>query len=261
MGTDTMRWAPPFLSFISGGTLAVCLLQIYGKQTTGKQSPSAVPLPQDYACDPSSLHSNGMSTLPEHAVHRPVPISWLDGLIVVARTDEDTSWLDRHLGDIPHVIYQIDAPEKLAGARHRVQQARGGSAAAYIQFIIDYYDNLPKSVVFLSGRRNPWFMTDHVAVIKRLRWGTMNYTSLRYSPGLRMDWLCGNRTQEWPYRDLNCNWVGLRLRPRGVPPRRENSVTVKNREEWERSIDLHSVCTTHDLLYLACLCRTYQVSV
>lgn len=86
-------------------------------------------------------------------------------------------------------------------------------------------------------------MTDHVAVIRRLRWGAVNYTSLRYSPGLRMDWLCGNRTQEWPFRDLNCNWVGLRLRPRGVPPRKETSVTVKNREEWERSIDLQSVRT------------------
>lgn len=66
---------------------------------------------------------------------------------------QDTSWLDRHLGDIPHVIYQIDAPDNVAGARHRVPQFKGGLALVYIQFIVDYYKNLPKSVLFITGRR------------------------------------------------------------------------------------------------------------
>jgi Protein of unknown function (DUF3431) len=68
---------------------------------------------------------------------------------------QDASWIDRDLGDIPHVIYQIDAPEKLLGAQHRVHVAKGGTAMAYLQFIVDYYNNLPKSVLFIGGRRYP----------------------------------------------------------------------------------------------------------
>jgi hypothetical protein len=92
-----------------------------------------------------------------------------------------------------------------------------------------------------AGSRGTWHMHDHVPIIKRLRWGTFGYANLRYTPGKRLDWLCGDRTTDWPFRELSCNWVGLRLRPRGVPPRKASTITQKNRDEWKLSIELNSV--------------------
>jgi hypothetical protein len=66
---------------------------------------------------------------------------------------QDTSWLDVYLSDIPHVVYQVDDPEWTRGALHRTVRNKGNEAMAYLQFIIDYYDRLPQSMVFLHGHR------------------------------------------------------------------------------------------------------------
>lgn len=61
--------------------------------------------------------------------------------------------MDHYLGDIPHIIYQISEPDRLKGAQHRVVKPKGGVSMAYLQYIIDYYDNLPKSTAFIAGSR------------------------------------------------------------------------------------------------------------
>ena len=57
------------------------------------------------------------------------------------------------MSDIPHVVYQIDEPNKTAGAQHATLANKGNEAMAYLQFIIDYYDHLPPSMIFLQGHR------------------------------------------------------------------------------------------------------------
>lgn len=57
------------------------------------------------------------------------------------------------MSDIPHVVYQIDDANKTAGAQHATLANKGNEAMAYLQFIIDYYDRLPPSMVFLQGHR------------------------------------------------------------------------------------------------------------
>ena len=42
---------------------------------------------------------------------------------------------------------------------------------AYLQFIIDYYDRLPQTMVFMHGQRDAWHLRDHVPILQRLRWG------------------------------------------------------------------------------------------
>ena len=82
-------------------------------------------------------------------------------------------------------VYQIDEPKDIPGALHGTLANKGNEAMAYIQvllpdccselmlvihadssclqFIIDYYHRLPKTIVFLHGHRwaltlcPPWF--------------------------------------------------------------------------------------------------------
>ena len=66
---------------------------------------------------------------------------------------QDTSWLDVYLSDVPHVIYQVDDADKTKGAQHATVSNKGNEAMGYLQFIIDYYDRLPATLVFLHGHR------------------------------------------------------------------------------------------------------------
>lgn len=67
--------------------------------------------------------------------------------IVVARTKEDTSWLDVYLGRIPHIVYQIID----ANAVHTTKVNKGNEAMPYLEYIIEHYDQLPDISVFSHG--------------------------------------------------------------------------------------------------------------
>jgi hypothetical protein len=66
---------------------------------------------------------------------------------------QDTSWLDVYLSDIPHVVYQVGDPSASSGAQHATLANKGNEAMAYLQFILDYWERLPASIVFLHGQR------------------------------------------------------------------------------------------------------------
>lgn len=66
---------------------------------------------------------------------------------------QDTSWLDVYLSEIPHVVYQVDDWDKTTGAEHRSLVNKGNEAMAYLQFILDYWERLPQTIVFLHGHR------------------------------------------------------------------------------------------------------------
>lgn len=66
---------------------------------------------------------------------------------------QDVSWLDVYLSDIPHLIYQVDSPNNTVGAQHATLANKGNEAMGYLQYIVDYYDRLPASTVFLHGYR------------------------------------------------------------------------------------------------------------
>ena len=67
--------------------------------------------------------------------------------IVVARTKEDTSWLDVYLGRIPHIVYQIID----ANAEHTTKVNKGNEAMPYLEYIIEHFDQLPDISVFSHG--------------------------------------------------------------------------------------------------------------
>ena len=130
-------------------------------------------------------------------------------LVVVARYREDTSWLDVSSGDTPHVVYTAGDP--LSG--RSPPENRGNEAASYLSAIIDLYDDLPDSVLFLHGHRRGWH--DKLApsdwVVRYLQWPI-----------------------EHPFVAVQCPWVNTDdpwLRPRdpesarrSLDPRRSKAV-------------------------------------
>lgn len=88
--------------------------------------------------------------------------------------------------------------------------------------------------------RHSWHLRDHVPVIRRLKWGSFPYANLRYAPGERLQWSCGKRTTSG-WKDISCNWVGLKTRPNGMAPLREDMISIRNKDEWQDSMELNSV--------------------
>ena len=66
---------------------------------------------------------------------------------------QDTSWLDVHLSEIPHVVYDNADPRDTQGAQHKTLLNKGNEAMGYLQFIVDYYERLPASIAFIHGHR------------------------------------------------------------------------------------------------------------
>ena len=93
--------------------------------------------------------------------------------------------------------------------------------------------------------RGTWHMKDHVPLLQRLRWGALPFANLRYSPGGRLDWECGNRTSSEEFRRFDCDWQGSHLRPRDLKPRKARELNVGNKDCWWDSVELREVQNTH----------------
>lgn len=66
------------------------------------------------------------------------------------RYEEDVSWMATHLqGVIPFIVYNT----KDSTATHYTDVHKGNEAAAYLQFIVDYYDCLPQVMAFIHAHR------------------------------------------------------------------------------------------------------------
>ena len=75
---------------------------------------------------------------------------------------EDLSWL-QHVEYLPSIIYQADN----ASASNKVIRNMG-ETAAYLQYIVDHYDVLPKQMAFVHGHRKAKHMPDVVPVLQVL---------------------------------------------------------------------------------------------
>lgn len=66
-------------------------------------------------------------------------------IAVISRWDENVSWVSRL--PIPTLVYEHAKPN----ARYSVPVNKGSETSAYIKFIIDHYDCLPRWCLFLHG--------------------------------------------------------------------------------------------------------------
>ncbi|DBA69337.1 TPA: hypothetical protein ACH3X2_012916 [Trebouxia sp. C0005] len=92
-----------------------------------------------------------------------------DSLLIAARYEEDVSWMALHLtGVMPFVVYNtLDS-----SATHHTPVRNGNEAAAYLQFIVDYYNCLPQHMAFIHAHRcDAGFDKD--ADVQLIQWGTI----------------------------------------------------------------------------------------
>ncbi|KAI9927654.1 hypothetical protein ASPWEDRAFT_119565 [Aspergillus wentii DTO 134E9] len=79
--------------------------------------------------------------------------------LIVSRVaaDGDPSWLDA-LSDLYHLcVYTVDAPVNSKSKYLQVPENRGHESMAYLTFLIDNYDHIPKAgAVFVHGNRWAW---------------------------------------------------------------------------------------------------------
>ncbi|KAE8334824.1 hypothetical protein BDV24DRAFT_169818 [Aspergillus arachidicola] len=149
--------------------------------TTGRKQPSLTDL------TPTKHNESKFSGNGEHLT---VKITAIDRVIVVGKTKkDDTEWVVNDLADWQHAIYAVDDPEALL----RVAKNKGKEANVYLQYIIDHYDELPQTMVFLHSHRDgypkAWHteFSDHsnVRTIRMLRTDVVQrngYVNLRCNP-------------------------------------------------------------------------------
>jgi hypothetical protein len=101
--------------------------------------------------------------------------------------------------------------------------------------------------------RTGWHLRDKVPILRRLKWGSFPYANLRYAPGERLQWVCGNRTNDTYWSRLSCDWVGLVVRPQGMEPRKQGDVSAGHEDEWMESVELHAVSPLNKPMAGTCL--------
>lgn len=98
----------------------------------------------------------------------------LDRQIIVARYQEDVSWLLLYVADVaPIIVYTRADP----ASPFDVSPNKGKEALVYLHYIITHYDHLPKAMAFIHGHRSSWHMEDAVPILRKLRWD-LPYASL-----------------------------------------------------------------------------------
>ncbi|KAI9855192.1 MAG: hypothetical protein M1824_006262 [Vezdaea acicularis] len=77
--------------------------------------------------------------------------------VVVARLkSEDVSWLERELPNIAKAVYTVDDPS----AALQPPTNKGHESMVYLTYIIENYDNLPDTVIFIHSHQSSWHNND-----------------------------------------------------------------------------------------------------
>jgi len=88
--------------------------------------------------------------------------------VVVAKYDEDVSWLQHLPGNLDVSVYQSKDPN----AAHFVENV-GNEASKYLSYIVDNYNALPETVAFMQAGRMDWHdPLPKDTLMSRWDWGT-----------------------------------------------------------------------------------------
>ncbi|KAK6832393.1 hypothetical protein RU639_003988 [Aspergillus parasiticus] len=148
--------------------------------TTRRKRPSITDL------TPSRHKGAGSSNIPEHPQ---IKITAIDRVVVVGKTkEEDTDWVIKELPTWQHAIYAVDDPE----APLHVAKNKGKEANVYLQYIIDNYDDLPSTIVFLHSHRDGYPKAWHTEF--------SDHSNVRTVQMLQTDFVQRNG-----YANLRCN--------------------------------------------------------
>ncbi|ORY19796.1 hypothetical protein BCR34DRAFT_620794 [Clohesyomyces aquaticus] len=91
-------------------------------------------------------------------------------LVLPKLKSEHVGWISEELPGLQTAIYEVDNPS----ADYLVPKNKGHEAMVYLTYIIDHYDQLPDTVIFIHSHRSAWHNNflldlDTPTAIKRLR--------------------------------------------------------------------------------------------
>ncbi|CAI6336924.1 unnamed protein product [Periconia digitata] len=143
-----MPWCTPrkAIPLIALSTFLVTLIIWFNRFDTPRQQLSNL----------SSLYHDSISS----GVRRPFspgaakpPGSAYSRVLVIAKTsEEDVGWVRDDLPNLPTVIYQVDK----ANATYRVPKNKGNEAMVYLTYLIDHYDQLADTTIFIHAHSITW---------------------------------------------------------------------------------------------------------
>jgi len=102
------------------------------------------------------LNATGGLDEQDQGIDLPVPNATLEAhlprrTLVVARYDEDVSWLQHLPKNIDVIMYQSSDPS----SAHYVENF-GNEASKYLSYIVEHYDALPEVLAFVQAGRQDW---------------------------------------------------------------------------------------------------------
>ncbi|RFU26270.1 hypothetical protein B7463_g10064, partial [Scytalidium lignicola] len=135
-----------------------------------------------------------------------------DKVIVVGHLrNESTGWVAENLPDWQHAIYTVDDPD----APLKPPKNKGHEAMVYLTYIIDHYDKLPSTVVFLHAHRDGYPKAWHN--------DADDYDNVNSVRNLRIDFV-----QQSGYANLRC--IHIPGCPDEIRPFRKNMIKDKPHE-------------------------------
>ncbi|KAJ0421108.1 hypothetical protein BJY00DRAFT_111689 [Aspergillus carlsbadensis] len=142
-----------------------------------------------------------------------------DRIIVMAKlSTEDTNWVSADLTDWRNFIYVVDD----VNAPRHTPMNKGREALAYLQYIVEHYDDLPSTIVFIHSHRDGWPGAWHT--------DTMDYSNVESIRSLQIDFV-----QQNGYANLRCQETpGCpdEIRPARNPPRPGKNVEKIYPDAW-----------------------------
>ncbi|BCS30523.1 DUF3431 domain-containing protein [Aspergillus puulaauensis] len=143
-----------------------------------------------------------------------------DRIIVMAKLAvEDTNWVGAELAEWRSFIYTVDDQN---AARHTPMN-KGREALAYLQYIVDHYDDLPATVVFIHSHRDGWPGAWHT--------DTFDYSNVESLRSLQIDFVQRNG-----YANLRCQespGCPDEIRPFRSPPRPGKNAEKIYADAWK----------------------------
>ncbi|PYI17490.1 hypothetical protein BO86DRAFT_407277 [Aspergillus japonicus CBS 114.51] len=119
-------------------------------------------------------------------------------MVVASMKTDDVSWLYQYFPEWHKSVYVVDDKK----AQLTVKLNKGRESMVYLTYIIDNYDNLPDSILFIHPQRYQWHNDDpYYDGVPVLRNFQLPYLQKQGYVNLRCAWILGCPAEIHPYTD------------------------------------------------------------